>query len=246
MVAPFADRHEAGVRLAIEVEDRLRQAHGDPLVHPPLVLALPRGGVPVAVPVAEVLGAPLDVLVVRKIGAPGREELAVGAVGPDGVLVVNHDVARSLGLDADTIATLALPVERERARRARLFRGDRPFPAVGGRTVVVVDDGIATGASLRAALGALDAMGADDVWVAVPLAPLDTLHDLEAAGRTIVCLTSPTPFFAVGQGYVSFPQVEDEEVVAALRTHATARPPRTTSVARRHAAGTPEARGTDV
>jgi predicted phosphoribosyltransferase len=149
----------------------------------------------------------------------------------------------SLGIDRSQFEARAVPTEHGRRRREKVFRGDRTFPAVAGRTVVVVDDGIATGATMRAALAALDAMGADDLWVAVPLAPPDTVAELRAEGRRVVCLETPASFFAVGQGYASFPQTSDQEVIDALRSHATARPAVGASAERRAAAARRAASG---
>lgn len=207
----FADRDDAGKRLAAEVK-RLRLAD-------PVVLALPRGGVPVAAPVAEVLGAPLDLVMVRKIGAPGHTELAAGAVvdGAAHQVVWNESVLRSLGLGP---ADLQPAVEKQLAlikdRRTLYFGGRAPVP-VQGRDVVVVDDGIATGATIRAALKGLSQAGAASIVLAVPVAPSDTLAALKPLVDRVICLTTPEPFFAVGQQYQRFDQVTDTEVVGILR-----------------------------
>ena len=212
----FADRAEAGRELADAVRRRLGDAAPG---ERRLVLALPRGGVPVAVPVAEALAAPLDVLVVRKLGAPGHTELAMGAIATGGVEFLNERLVRQLGVDD---ATVARTIERERAeleRRERAFRGGRPLPDLAGATLVLVDDGVATGATMKAALDAVRAAGAARVVVAIPLAPSDTLAELQERADEVICLSTPTPFWAVGQGYRDFPQVSDEEVRTLLRTH---------------------------
>lgn len=212
----FADRAEAGRKLADAVHRRLGDAAPG---ERRLVLALPRGGVPVAVPVAAALDAPLDVLVVRKLGAPGHEELAMGAIATGGAEFLNERLMRQLGVDRSTVART---VERERAeleRRERAFRAGRPPPDLEGATLVVVDDGVATGATMKAALDAIRAADAARVVVAIPLAPSDTLAELRERADEVICLSTPTPFWAVGQGYRDFPQVSDEEVRTLLRTH---------------------------
>ncbi len=218
----FADREEAGRKLAEAVHRRLGDASPG---ERRLVLALPRGGVPVAVPVARTLRAPLDVLVVRKLGAPGHEELAMGAIASGGIEVVNRRLVQQLGVDERQLGRV---VERERAeleRRERAFRGDRKPLGLEGATAVLVDDGVATGATMKAALDAVRAGGASHVVVAVPLAPDDTLQELRARADVVVCLETPAPFWAVGQGYRDFPQVPDEEVRALLQTSAHDRSP---------------------
>jgi putative phosphoribosyl transferase len=199
----FRDRADAGRALAARLA-HLRAAD-------PIVVGLPRGGVPVAAEVAAALGAQLDVVLVRKIGAPGREELAVGAVGEDGVTVRNDAVLRELGLSWDDLAG---QVERERAeirRRAAVLRtGARPD--LRGRTVVLVDDGIATGATMVAALRVLRDLGAAHVVLAVPVAPPDSLAALAPLADEIVCPVTPRRFAAVGQWYDDFTQVPDDRV----------------------------------
>ena len=207
----FADRDDAGNRLAAKV------AHLN--LTDPVVLALPRGGVPVAVPVARALGAPLDLVMVRKIGAPGHTELAAGAVvdGAAHQVVWNDSVLRGLGLEP---AELQPAVENQLAlienRRALYLGGRAPVP-VRGRDVVVSDDGIATGATIRAALKGLAQAGAAGITLAVPVAPRDTLSALKQLVDRVICLTTPEPFLAVGQQYRRFDQVTDSEVVEILR-----------------------------
>jgi putative phosphoribosyl transferase len=206
----FRDRAQAGEALADSLED---MALADPVV-----LALPRGGLPVALPIAKRLGAPLDLLLVRKIGAPRHEELAVGAVvdGPVHETVFNADVLSMLGLhEADFARAIARKLAEIEARRA-LYMGDaRPVP-VEGRSAIVVDDGIATGATVRAALRGLARRAPHEVVLAVPVAPADTLAALAPLVTRTVCLEQPEPFVAVGAHYRHFPQVEDGEVVAMM------------------------------
>ncbi len=182
------------------------------------MLALPRGGVPVGYEVAVTLDAPLDIVVVRKLGAPGQPELAIGAVvdGDDPQSVLNPDLMRLLDVSEEY---LAREVDRqlwEIRRRERLYRGDRPHARVEGRTAIVVDDGIATGASMRAALRGLRRAGPARLVLAVPVAPPDTVEALRAEVDDLVCLSTPEPFMAVGQHYEDFSQPTDEEVIELL------------------------------
>jgi putative phosphoribosyl transferase len=215
MPAPFRDRADAGRRLAGMLRDL---AHRDDL----LVLGLPRGGVPVAHEVARALGAPLDVFVVRKLGLPGHDELAMGAIASGGVRLVNEDVVSAFGVTIDEIARVTAREERELERRERLYRGeDRAPPLVAGRTVLLVDDGLATGASMRAAVEAVRAQHPRAIVVAVPVAPAETCDALRAAADDVVCAMTPEPFDAVGLWYDDFRQTTDEEVHALLaRPHA--------------------------
>ena len=207
----FADREDAGKRLAVAVK-RLRLTD-------PVVLALPRGGVPVAAPVAKALGAPLDLVMVRKIGAPGQAELAAGAVVDDAAhqVVWNESVLRGLGLrPADLQPAVDEQLALTKDRRALYLVGRVPVP-VRGRDVVVVDDGIATGATIRAALKGISQAGAASITLAVPVAPSDTLAALKPLVDQVICMTTPEPFHAVGQQYQRFDQVTDTEVVGILR-----------------------------
>lgn len=208
--ALFADRREAGRRLA----DALRRFADDQ----PLILALPRGGVPVAFEVAKALGAPLDVALVRKIGAPGQEELGIGAVvdGPDPHTVWNLDLLELVRPPPDYLKAEEQRQLAEIARRRARYRGDRPDPDPAGRTVIVVDDGIATGASVRAVLEALASAGPKRLVLAVPVAPSDSLEALRASADEVVCLETPDPFHAVGAHYRNFEQTSDAEVSALL------------------------------
>ncbi len=206
----FADRTDAGRRLAA----RLGHLDGAD----PVVLALPRGGVPVGFEVAKALRAPLDVLLVRKIGAPFQPELAAGAVvdGAEPVLVRNEEVIRAYGIEEDWIEAEAARQLAEIERRRRLYCGDRPAPSVRGRTAILVDDGIATGTTVRAALRALAKLGPRRRVLAVPVAPPDTLARLRHETEEIVVLEEPEWMAAVGQFYRDFTQTEDEEVVRLL------------------------------
>src|SRR5438128_1099084 len=214
----FRDRTEAGQHLAA----RLKGYANRPGV---VVLALPRGGVPVAYKVARALAAPLDIFPVRKLGVPGHEELAMGAIATGGVVVLNDDVVRGLGILPDVVRQVAEKEGRELVRRERAYRDGRPMPELTGTTVIVVDDGLATGASMRAAIEALRRMRPARIVVAVPAAPESTCQELAALADEVVCATTPAPFVAVGQSYWDFTQTTDEEVRDLLRAAATVRPP---------------------
>lgn len=208
----FEDRADAGRRLGARLA-------ADPPPDP-VVLGLPRGGVPVAAEVARALGAPLDVLVVRKVGVPWQPEVAMGAVGEEGAAVRNADVARVAGVDEETLRAGERREEAEVERRARLFRGRRPPVPLDGRTALIVDDGIATGATMRAACAIARARGAARVVVAVPVAAPDALAALREGpapdADAVVCLEAPESFMAVGMHYVDFGQTPDDEVVRIL------------------------------
>ena len=204
------DRVEAGDTLA----GLLGHYAGRPDV---LVLALPRGGVPVAARVAEALGAPLDVFVVRKLGVPGHEELAMGAIATGGVRVVNEQVVGRLRLGEAELQRVAEAEERELARRERSYREGRGPPDLAGQVVILVDDGLATGSTMRAAVAAARRLGPARVVVAVPTAPASTCQRLGEEADEVVCATTPRPFRAVGYSYRSFPQTSDEEVRSLLR-----------------------------
>lgn len=206
----FRDRTDAGKQLL----ERMPTLDAAEVV----VEALPRGGVPVAEVVAEGLGAPLDIVMVRKVGLPGQRELALAAVtnGADPVLTVNEHVSRSAGLNIDRIWELAEPELREIARRRELYLGGRPAIPIKGKAVIVVDDGIATGATMRASLRHVRARGPARLILAVPVSPADTLAELSAMVDEVVCLETPRPFHAVGVHYTSFEQVSDAAVKSAL------------------------------
>lgn len=201
----FRDRNEAGRRLA----EKLRAYANRPDV---LVLALPRGGVPVAYEIARALGAPLDVFVVRKLGVPGYEELAMGAVATGGVGVLNDQLVQRLRIPEYVIEAVATREQQELARRERLYRGGRPPPEVRGRTVILVDDGLATGATMRAAIMALRKLQPARIVVAVPTASSETCEELKPEVDDIICAITPDPFLAVGHWYQDFSQTTDDEV----------------------------------
>jgi putative phosphoribosyl transferase len=205
---PFVDRADAGRRLAREL-DFLR---GKDLV----VLGLPRGGVPVAFEVAKSLGAPLDVIVVRKLGAPGQPELAMGAIGEGGVRILNTGVLCAAGVEARQIAMVEWAERAELRRRVHRLRGDRRRVSLAGRSAVIVDDGMATGASAAAACRVARAAGAASVILAVPVASPAAAARVQADADEVVCLDTPEHLFAVGQWYDHFPQLTDEEVTALL------------------------------
>jgi predicted phosphoribosyltransferase len=177
-----------------------------------LVLGLPRGGVPVAFEVARALRAPLDVFLVRKLGVPGHEELAMGALASRGVRVLNADVVGALGIPEDVVEAAAAREGQELERRERAYRGGRPAPDVRGRTVILIDDGLATGSTMRAAVAALRQQGPARIVVAVPVGAADTCAELRAEADEAICAWAPEPFHAVGLWYQDFSQTTDEEV----------------------------------
>lgn len=207
---------DAGRRLAralLHREQRRAQAGQDSATaRTPLVLALPRGGVPVAFEVAHALEAPLDVLVVRKLGMPGHEELALGAVSSGGAEFINEELVRSLGVSRAALDGVRKRELQELQRRERTYRGERPPLDVRGRRTIVVDDGVATGATMRVAVSALRRAGAGQVTVAVPLASQEVVQELMRLTDELLCLETPSPFRSVGQWYGRFDQVSDEEV----------------------------------
>ncbi len=201
----FRDRFDAGEALA----HRLREYAGRSDV---IVLALPRGGVPVGFVVGRELGVPLDVFVVRKLGTPGQPELAMGAIASGGVRVLNRDVVDALGIPDWEIEEVTQHEQAELERRERQYRGERAALDVDGKAVILVDDGLATGSSMRAAAAALRKSGASQIVVAVPVASRSTCEQLRQEGYEVVCATMPEPFFAVGQWYKDFAQTGDDEV----------------------------------
>jgi predicted phosphoribosyltransferase len=201
----FRDRTDAGRVLA----DKLAGYAGRDDV---LVFALPRGGVPVAYEVARALHAPLDVFLVRKLGLPGLEELAMGAIATGGVRVLNEEMVHALHIPEETIEAIAAEESRELERRERLYRGDRPAPDVRGKTVILIDDGLATGSTMRAAVAALRQKQPARIVVAVPIASPSACEELAAEVDEIVCARTPEPFRAVGLWYDDFAQTSDTEV----------------------------------
>jgi predicted phosphoribosyltransferase len=203
--AHFLNRHEAGRQLAVALRE---YAHAADV----LVLGLPRGGVPVASEVARALDAPLDILVVRKLGVPGHDELAMGAVASGGITVLNHDLIAQLGLPQESIDRVAERERGELARRERAYRGHIPVADVTGRTVILVDDGMATGATMSAAVGAVHAMHPARVVVAAPVASHDAIRLLMQSADDCVSVLEPEPFHGVGLWYEDFKQTTDHEV----------------------------------
>jgi putative phosphoribosyl transferase len=203
------DRSEAGKLLA----SKLQAFAFDPNT---LVLALPRGGVPVAFEVAKALHLPLDIYIVRKLGTPGHEELAMGAIASGGEIVINHNVTQILGISQQTIRHVAERERHEIQRREVLYRQNKPPLSVRGRTVLLIDDGLATGSTMLAALEALHKQEVGQIFVAVPVAPLETCRRLEQLTDGLICLANPEPFHGVGQWYRDFTQTSDEEVIALL------------------------------
>ncbi|PYQ02896.1 MAG: phosphoribosyl transferase [Acidobacteria bacterium] len=201
----FHDRREAGRVLA----SRLGRYAGRPDV---LVLALPRGGVPVAFEVAEALGVPLDVFLVRKLGVPGHEEVALGAIASGGVRVMNDELVRRLGISTPALEAVTAREKAELRRRELAYRGSRPREPVEGRTVILVDDGLATGASMKAAVAALRRERPARIVVAVPVAAAEACDEFRADVEDVVCVATPEPFRAVGAWYGDFSQTTDEEV----------------------------------
>jgi predicted phosphoribosyltransferase len=206
----FRDRRDAGRALAGSLDGYRDRADV-------VVLGLPRGGVPVAYEVATALGAPLDVFLVRKLGVPGHEELAMGAIASGGVVVINDDVVRGFGIRPEVVQRVAEEEGRELLRRESAYREGRPPPELGGKVVILVDDGLATGSSMAAAISALRELRPAKIVVAVPAAPDSTCRALKTIVDQVICATNPSPFFAVGQSYYDFAQTTDDEVRQLLR-----------------------------
>jgi len=210
MKLPIQDRKAAGRALAGLLVDRYRDQDV-------IVLALPRGGVPVAAEIAAALDAPVDVLNIRKLGVPFQPELAMGAIASGGIRVLNSEVIRHARIDHDMLEEVISTEMRELERRERAYRGDRARPALMHRCVILVDDGAATGATMHAAIEAARQLGPARVVVAVAVAPLDVVEQLEEDADEVVCLATPEPFFAIGPWYADFRQLSDEDVCALLR-----------------------------
>ena len=202
---PFINRTEAGHLLG----DALQSYAGRSEV---LVLALPRGGVPVGFEVAKALHAPLDLMLVRKLGVPGRRELAMGAIATGGARVLNQDVIAMYNISTETIDQVVADEEKELQRRYRAYRNDLPVPDLENRSVILVDDGIATGATMRAAVAALRQIGPSEIVVAVPVGAQETLDLLRNEADQVICLAVPDMLFSIGQWYSDFTQVSDNEV----------------------------------
>jgi putative phosphoribosyl transferase len=229
MRRPFRDRAEAGRMLAEKLADYAGLSDV-------IVLALPRGGVPVAYEVARALGAPLDVFLVRKLGAPGHEELAMGAIASGGIVVMNDEVVKAMKVGADEILD-AIDSERlEMARREVAYRDDRPPVDVRGRTVILIDDGLATGSTMRAAVKALRRQKPARIVVAVPIGAASTCAEFQDIADECICAVTPEPFRAVGLWYEDFTQTEDDEVAELLARAGT---PRDTAIPTSGSADTP-------
>lgn len=205
MNLPFADRSDAGRHLATAL---MHYRDREDVV----VLGLPRGGVPVAYEVARALDAPLDALVVRKLGVPGQEELALGAVASGGLCVLNHDVVNMAGIGEAVIQDIIEEQLREIRRREDLYRGKRAIPDLAGRCVILIDDGLATGATMRAAVELVREKGPSLIVVAIPVGATPTVQSLRAEADEVICLAEPTFFRSVGQWYADFSQTSDDQV----------------------------------
>ncbi|TDO16714.1 MULTISPECIES: phosphoribosyltransferase [Halomonas] len=205
MAIPYADRHQAGNILADELKEYADQRQV-------IVLALPRGGVPVGAVIAAALGAPLDVILVRKLGLPGHEELAMGAIATGNARVMNDDVLRFKRVSESAIERVVEKERKELERREKTYRGDRPLPNLEGRTVILVDDGLATGATMRAAIQVVRQQSPEKIVMAVPVAPRDTLERMREEADEVVCPAVPSSFMGIGQWYQDFGQTSDQEV----------------------------------
>ena len=204
-MAPFKDRRDAGKKLALELMHHAGRSDV-------LILALPRGGVPVAYEVALALNVPLDILIVRKLGLPGREELALGAIASGGTRVLNHDIIRMLSIPEEVINFVVRNETQELQRRENSYRGNQPFRSLRDRTVILIDDGLATGASMRAAVAAIRAAQPRRIVVAVPVAAEETCEALRPEVDEIVCAVTPELFYGVSRWYDDFSQTTDGEV----------------------------------
>ncbi|GAB3287807.1 phosphoribosyltransferase [Pseudidiomarina andamanensis] len=214
MKLPFKNRREAGEQLASELTSMIGLTNV-------LVLALPRGGVPVAEPIAQCLGAPLSVLLVRKLGVPGQPEVAMGAISENGVRVLNKDIVDTFAIDAREIARIEQRERQELERRQQLYRSGNPLPEVTGKTVILVDDGLATGATMKAAVEVLKREKVGTIVVAVPVAARETALEIRSAIDQLICLAQPHPLEAIGYWYLDFAQVNDEEVLDIMLRHSS-------------------------
>lgn len=204
-MAVFKDRRDAGKQLAEELSEYKGQSNL-------IVLGLPRGGVPVAYEVAEALNAPLDVFIVRKLGVPGQPELAMGAIASGNIRVMNDNVVRRAGISDEQIDKVVQQEKKELKKREKAYRGARADINLQGKTALIVDDGLATGASMKAAISALREHNPEKIVVAVPTAPKDVCQEFEAEVDQIICLHTPSPFWGVGGSYQNFSQTSNEEV----------------------------------
>jgi putative phosphoribosyl transferase len=206
---PFEDRTQAGCLLGEALAEYAKRSDV-------VVLALPRGGVPVGFEVALMIDAPLDIMLVRKLGTPGQEELAMGAIASGGVCVLNPDIVAVIDISQEAIEAVAATERQELERRERVYRGNQPPPAVENHCLILVDDGLATGASMLAAVSALRQRKPASIVVAIPVAPSDTVQRLKQEADEVVCLATPEPFSAVGRWYREFSQTSDDEVKSLL------------------------------
>jgi predicted phosphoribosyltransferase len=213
----FADRREAGREVARLLQDMQ-------FTQEAVVLALPRGGVPVAYEIASALGATFDVMLVRKLGTPGHSELAMGAIASGGTRVINEDVVQALRIPQRDIDEVAAREQAELDRRERAYRGDRPLPSLADRTVILVDDGLATGSTMKAAVQAVKQHGPARIIVAVPVGAAETCRAIRELADDVVCARTPPDFSAVGQWYRDFSQTTDEEVMELLKGRPEGRP----------------------
>lgn len=206
----FIDRHEAGKVLAEQLKQYAKKDDT-------LVLALPRGGVPVAYEIAKILSLPLDVFIVRKLGVPGHEELAMGAIATGGITVFNDEIVHGLNIPKYAIDQVIQSEKQELQRRDSTYRNNKPFPSLEGKTIILVDDGIATGATMRAAIKALRQQNPASIIIAVPVAAFSTCEEMAKLVDKIVCPLMPHEFYAVGSWYENFFQTSDEEVFDLLK-----------------------------
>jgi putative phosphoribosyl transferase len=206
----FRDRTEAGQLLATRLTTYANRPDA-------LVLALPRGGVPVGFEIAQALNIPLDICLVRKLGVPGQEELAMGAIAPDGIMVLNNDVLRTMRISRQALLEVATSEKQELERRMQAYRGDRPAPQIRNRLIILVDDGIATSSTLRAAITLLQRQHPQGIIVAAPVAPATVCESLQKLVQEVVCLSTPEPLHSIGMWYKDFSQTTDEEVCSLLK-----------------------------
>lgn len=215
-MAYFANRVEAGKRLASELENLIGKNA--------IVLAIPRGGVVVGYEIAKAFNVPLDVIIPRKIGAPNNPELAIGAMTEDGTIILDKNLVSYLGVSQDYVREASEQQKNEIERRLQLYRGNVPYPNLRGKDVIIVDDGIATGSTMKAALASVKNRGAKMVIVAVPVGPPSTIEELKKQADEVVCPFTPEYFQAIGQFYVDFEQTTDEEVIQLLKKSKTKKP----------------------
>ena len=206
----YIDRYEAGIVLANHLKDYANQEQV-------IALALPRGGVPVAYEIATALSIPLDIFIVRKLGVPGHEELAMGAIASGGTVVFNEPLMNQLNIEQKLIDSVLAAEQKELVRRERLYRGNRPLPILLGKTIILVDDGIATGSTMLAAVKALHKHKPASIIIAVPVAARSTCEELKTLVDKIVCPLRPINFYAVGLWYEQFSQTSDDEVIELLK-----------------------------